>query len=748
MIYTGAEVPIVNKNFSYNTNFENRVICSSQGQVKILYSDPKLFEEFLSCVDGNTSLEYIEDKFRGRYKKEEVEYFISILLTEKIIEFQENKTIEKKHPNVLIIGKNNFNNLMQNTKYLSIEDFLDNKDSYRYDYAVIADDNLSYSEIIRLNRKLYDLGKVYSQIRFNGENIVLGPLVIPGKSACLECGITVELKKINKKISDNDKLNLNNLSELKYSFEIPNSIPSSRVNYCFEVLIADIENFLCGKDSLLLDYQYEYNNKYIEFVKNECLPSTSCDYCHAFNNHYITYQPQIMTNDELLLTGSRKSNLNFETKDIKYNIGGLRSKSEVDTRKIVFSDFENLGAKVSVKPAIGNPFHDNGIVNCYNSNIEFSLNSSNDVLIRKNEGAGKGLTKEQSFFSAAFELIEHYSLQYEGNVPIICAKYKEIKDIAVDMHAFYRTIKNSETAFDDFDENNEIDWVVATSISDGSKILVPASLVFMYDVDLKGTFFGATSNGAAAGTTLEDAILHGILEAVERDAWIIGQSNPYILPIVDYSSIANQRVKNIIQHIKDLGYDIITRDYTNDIGIPVYRTWIVDKLNYSKYAYMGFGCHISPELAIERSITEAVQIDDWSETGGEVDADMIDLSVLSNSLINIYNQHYLVNKDIFGKTERTTRIEETNMQFFSVTDAIIKITDILKEKIGADIYYVDLSKDNLQTKVIRVIITGDFQLMNIPLISVTDRLFEFGQRCGYSNRKTLYEELFMGKYQH
>ncbi|MBF0780650.1 MULTISPECIES: hypothetical protein [unclassified Granulicatella] len=127
---------------------------------------------------------------------------------------------------------------------------------------------------------------------------------------------------------------------------------------------------------------------------------------------------------------------------------------------------------------------------------------------------------------------------------------------------------------------------------------------------------------------------------------------------------------------------------------------------------------------------------------------MIDLSVLSNSLINIYNQHYLVNKDIFGKTDKKTSIGNPSIHIDSTFDAINKIASILNENIGAKIYYVDLSKKDLKTKVVRVIITGDFQLMNIPLISVTDRLFEFGIRCGYSNKKTTYEELFMGKYQH
>lgn len=248
---------------------------------------------------------------------------------------------------------------------------------------------------------------------------------------------------------------------------------------------------------------------------------------------------------------------------------------------------------------------------------------------------------------------------------------------------------------------------------------------------------------------LEDAILHGLLEAVERDAWIIGQSNPFVLPIVDYETSKNSKIKDIISKIKEQGYDIITRDYTNDIGIPVYRTWIVNPNDYSRYAYTGLGCHVIPEIALERSITEAVQVDDWSTTGGiNFDAGMMNLEVLSESLINIYNQHFLVNKDILGTTDRRTSILDSVIEADSTLQVLLDTAKKVSEAVNGHVYYVDLTKPGLETKVVRTIVTGDFQNMNIPLLSVSPRLFEFGKKFGYTDKLTTYEELFMGKYQH
>lgn len=307
---------------------------------------------------------------------------------------------------------------------------------------------------------------------------------------------------------------------------------------------------------------------------------------------------------------------------------------------------------------------------------------------------------------------------------------------------------NKYTAYDDFDENAEIDWVVATSLTGEGDKLVPAFLVFMYDVELKGHLFSSSSTGAAAGTTLEDAILHGLFEAIERDAWLIGQSNPYVLPIVDYNSITNTKVKEFISKTKEMGYDIITRDYTNDLGIPVFRTWIVDRDNYSKYAYTGFGCHVSPEIAIERSITEAVQTNERIDGGGDLEADLITQNVLTESMVSLYNQHFLVNKDILGKTDKIRTIGEPIVEMSSSYDVINKVVGLIKEKVGGDVYYVDLTKPGMDIKVVRVIITGDFQTMNFPIISASKRMFEFGIRCGYSDKKSTYEELFMGAHQH
>lgn len=751
MSYFSKEVPQISLQYAHSIQKENhRVICSASGQIKVLNCDPDILEEVLSYVDGNNSYMEIENKFVDRFPLENVRFFLNTILDEGIIKTKVNKVISNGSMKLLIIGEGTiFKSLIKdNYICMDVADFLEKDIAYSFDMAIFAPSSITYKEMLAVNEKLYQTMNPFIPVAFNGEKIIAGPLVVPNKSACLECVLSHELKCINSKLSKDEKVEVDDIQNLKYSFVLPERVDDAMVQYIAKRVEDDLQKYNIGMISYFLDYQYSFELDHLQYSKEQIFPTTYCRFCNGINKNYIHFVPGHMEFDSLLYGKTSVNSTVLSRRDIKYKVGGLRSTSKSETTKILSNELSKFGTKVRVEPAIGNPFNDNNTIHCYNSFVEQTHNGKFPFLFRNNSGAGKGLTKTQSYFSAAFELLEHTGLQYAGDVPIVCAKYKDVKEIAIDLPYLSKTIKNPNTAFDDFDENHEVDWVVATSLTDGTNRLVPAFLVFMYDVELKGAFFASSSNGAAIATTLEDAILHGLFEAVERDAWLLCQSNPYIVPILDYASVKNMRIKKIINRIKAMGYDIITRDYTTDIGIPVYRTWIINRNDYSRYAYNGLGCHISSELAFERSITEAVQVEDRSDTGSDIESDMITDVVLDKSLVNLYNQHFLVNKDVFGKTSKMVSLRKPLFDMESSYDVLIKVANLIKKKVGGDVYYVELTKPGMAVKIARTVITGDFQKMNIPLISVSDRMFDFGINCGYSDIRTTYEELFMGRYAH
>lgn len=744
MKYNKHDIPEINELYNYR-NDNNRIISSfSSGEIKVFYCDPSIMEEVLSYVDGKNTFDKIEERFKDRYPIREIRNFLLNILNEGVIKVSQTKSKSKFKPRILVIGDGLFGcefDKFKDSYHITTFKFLEDISPYDFDVAIFAPSNCTYEDLLSVNKKLYDYNKPYIQVNFDGIDMVVGPLVIPNKSACLECILSSKLNNINTSLSNDDKIVIDDLKSLKYSYSFSNTsteIQKSVISYLVDVVINEITKHFNGFSSELINGQYFFKNTSLDLHKNVILPTTYCNLCKGMNKNYV----KINTENELKEILETCSTPLFYD-DIKYKIGGIRSKTESETKEILDSELKKLGPSIKIEFDEGNPFKDIApSFSSYSNKISTGLS----YILDSDMGSGKGLTKTQAYFSAGFELIEHIGSQYTGNVPIIAAKYKDVKNFAIDVPYLASTIMNTNTAYEKFDENVEIDWVVATSLSSADKKLVPAFLVFMFDVELKGTLFTTASSGLAAGATLEDAILQGLFEVIEHDAWIIGQSNPYILPIVDYMSSKSEKVKEIVGKIKSMGYDIITRDYTNDLTIPVFRTFITNRKDFSQYSYNGIGCHILPEVALERSITEAAQFCD-SIFGGSKSS-LITKDVLSTSLVSLYNQHFVVNKDVLGKTDKKTLIGEPIFEFNSSYDLIQKITTLIKDKIGGDVYFVELTKPDMDVKVVRTIVTGEIQRMNHPIISASKRLFEFGIRCGYSKKPTTYEELYMGAYQH
>ena len=85
--------------------------------------------------------------------------------------------------------------------------------------------------------------------------------------------------------------------------------------------------------------------------------------------------------------------------------------------------------------------------------------------------------------------------------------------------------------FTEKDKKKVIGWVKGVELLTGDEIWVPAQTVYLNYIDvvsqrlIKGgrpepMYYPTTSSGAAAGTSLEDAIYKGLLELIERDAFM------------------------------------------------------------------------------------------------------------------------------------------------------------------------------------------------------------------------------------
>ena len=82
--------------------------------------------------------------------------------------------------------------------------------------------------------------------------------------------------------------------------------------------------------------------------------------------------------------------------------------------------------------------------------------------------------------------------------------------------------------------------------------------------------FHTDSNGCAAGNTLQEAIVQGFLELVERDAYAIWWYNRSQRSEVDLSEFDDSYVRDIKTQFTDAGRKLWVLDVTSDLGVPTY----------------------------------------------------------------------------------------------------------------------------------------------------------------------------------
>jgi YcaO-like protein with predicted kinase domain len=154
-----------------------------------------------------------------------------------------------------------------------------------------------------------------------------------------------------------------------------------------------------------------------------------------------------------------------------------------------------------------------------------------------------------------------------------------------------------------------LNWVTAHGVLTGSAHPVPIDTVTLdfTTSDRWGRgLFNPTSNGLASGNTMDEAVLHALLELVERDCiteYSLG--SPSDRRYVDPATIRDPDASAVYTALRGANCRIVLCDITNRIGIPCYaaQIWSSDVPLRSG----GFGCHVEPDLAAGRALSEAAQ---------------------------------------------------------------------------------------------------------------------------------------------
>lgn len=247
---------------------------------------------------------------------------------------------------------------------------------------------------------------------------------------------------------------------------------------------------------------------------------------------------------------------------------------------------------------------------------------------------GKGVCIEQSKASGLSEAIERFCAVYQDELPLFKCSAMGLRAARLRYIDFQQLAPLSESQYGSFlitdhalpqhqhgvipYDGRAVHWLPSWSLTQGEWVYFPMSLgVSQLPFD-EPKFGQWHSNGCAAGNTLEEAILQGLFELIERDAVAIWWYNQLCRPEFPLCEIEGARLDRIratlssndvdekAQLKDEADYDFWVLNLTHDLGVPVMAA--IGKHKVSGTFIMGFGCHLLPDVAAERALTELCQL--------------------------------------------------------------------------------------------------------------------------------------------
>lgn len=224
---------------------------------------------------------------------------------------------------------------------------------------------------------------------------------------------------------------------------------------------------------------------------------------------------------------------------------------------------------------------------------------------------GKGIDKEAAMTSAAMEAVETKIAEIAPARMRWASRHalEAGGENIIDLASTARCVPSEIT-------EAALPWVTGLDICSDRPINVPWWLVGLDHRGKRPPGFEQSSDGLASGNTPAEALLHGLCELVERDAWTLLQLatvEQLRERLIDPATIDDAVVNIMIERTRNAGMRIVLVDMTTDTGVPAFLAVLVpqgsgDRMD-AQWSQIcgGCGCHPDPIRAILRAITEAAQ---------------------------------------------------------------------------------------------------------------------------------------------
>lgn len=468
---------------------------------------------------------------------------------------------------------------------------------------VILTDDYLREELAAINRANLEKSRPWMLVRPVGTLLWIGPIFHPEKTGCWEC--LAQRLRNNRPSEGFIQRRRDRISPLTPPLvDLPTTQQMALAMVTNEIL----KWILQGENKRLEGVIVTYDTLSLTIQNHVLVKRPQCSHCGYLKPQRDRSLPVIL--------GSRKKKF---TRD-----GGHRCIPPEETLKRYQHHISPLSGVVRSLEKL--PYDGNGLAHIYTAKHHWAGMFDDLDNLQKNIGgrsSGKGRSSAQAKASGLCEAIERYSGIYQGDEVRIESSYLKLGEKVIHpnacMHFSQAQYDNRKTwnaqCADLFqqvphplDQAREIEWTPIWSLTQQEFKYLPTAYCYFGYPKSTNPYCWANTNGCAAGNTLEEAILQGFLELVERDSVALWWYNRLQKPKVDLKSFDEPYFLDITDYYQSIGRELWVIDLTADLNIPTFAAISRRQAREVEDIIFGFGAHFDPKLAIQRALTEVTQV--------------------------------------------------------------------------------------------------------------------------------------------
>lgn len=356
------------------------------------------------------------------------------------------------------------------------------------------------------------------------------------------------------------------------------------------------------------------------------------------------------------------------------------------------------------------------------------------------KGGGGGERLEIALAATIGEAVERYCMLFYDKSTMVLASHDEVANVAASPDALRLYSQEQvagrppESRLTYFTAASKINWVWGTSLTHHRLCLVPAGLVYLgYAYGDDEAFVGRNaSSGLAAGLTIEEAILTGLYELIERDAvtirWL--QDVPGTRVAIDDPEL--QQFMDERFHAEHPAVDLRIVDTSLDVDVPCMFAIMQRPAEFGPALCVGSAARLDPKQAIVKSLREAgqalpyfrfllAQLADW-----EPRADFTDLTSFDHHCV-MYLKRPEIARDAMARWVAGAQPRPLSAIARRATGTVLG--DVQKcvaalQRVGIEVIVVEITTPDVRElgmRVVRVLAPGLMPLHgnhNLPYLGV------------------------------